>query len=1323
MPNIERKVIIDVSQPDEALIQLRASLRLPDRQITELVAHLKELKSETGKLAISIQPTKDGLAGLTATFRTQVQEAESLSSALRQLIIVQNAVAASTRGSAEAQKAELAERRQVLLLVKGLVDESKRVAAEEASQRKRGLEQIAASQLEILRLVRQENEERKRGLQQINAVAIDLKKSSDAQAAIQKAGVTQVVAEQENVTLGVRKELAVRKEILQVIKGQQENLQVTAKRERELVPVNSIDAFNRAMLGGAEGVRRFQEAQNNAQTAARTFSSVLIAHPVQALRTLFTDARAAGAGVAFLKAQLDFIINSRFGSIALGFAIFGTAISTISRLTKELVAFGQEFSRIQALSLGQADAAQVNAKAQDILRDTALKTGISLAELTIQFRQALQATSDITVAEALFTNALQLSLVAGTEFGQTLLQLSGVFNVFGPQLGTAITAQEKLKLITSQLFSAFGEGRAKPDEFIQAIKFVGGQASLSGVPLTRLLAIVGVLGEGFQEGSRGGRGFSQVLSTISSEAQKFNERFSLGFTEGQITESPILAIDELLKRIEDGRLSLSRFRAEVTDLFPQNAERILLTFQKLSTELGRFERAIANAQDISRRTEIVVATTGTAFRQLGAIALETFIGAVGGADAFRSTLLLTAQVAGAVGAGVVFIATGVNQVVASVAGLATILLAISDDLSRFDLRFSVTREAAKIVTAQIQALGEQGLASGQRLLSLGNDALKAAGDFDEVKKKALEAEKAFEDLTKARVSAGLRGLDPTPRQQVELDLLNGITVSLERRLGIQREIVAKAEEDLRTAFKRETQERAFKTLVEERKRLIELELSSSKEALEELHLRSDQITESNRLNAVVTEQAARSEIRARRGIIAEIQQQQAAVAQLIESNRIGEREGTKQLDSLQKFLNQQLQLSRQVEEAARTATQQRVRAFRQERDAGENLADLQLRQAQQRIDAETTVRKARERILKDTRQLEDQQRKTLETQALGRVRLLLGFPEQANELLLTQLDRIRQAQEFANLPLREREQLLRQEFALLEKLKGKEEERLDQEILFGKDFANIIESQRRAVEGFLAADPVRQAAAQRKARLKFGRVTPEGILAAGGEALGIRGLVPETAEEERRNIREIEGMGGRRVELEKVIRGQLDEELQRSKELERERHEAISEANVALNKAISDQVTLLQKQPIELRKATEALQDAQQERLRIEKQFTDSTVQGITDRKAAIAAAEAAGTATRRDVATEDLTEEERLRRIRDITEVMRQVGRQEVPGTQEFEQFQKFRDEALRQQQQFIQPERPRVFLQSFQFQESLETPLIRANVEMSRLQERSTR
>jgi len=1343
MPNVEWKATLDKSQPEEALVQLRAAIRLPDEQILTLITHLKELKSETGKLAISIQPTKDGLAGLTATFKSNVDQAVSLSSSLRQLIVAQNAVAASTRGSAEAQKAELAERRVGIKQINAEADEFKRIQvglrAElaqnaavrkfEADQAKEAARALADLQKQgVTQVVAGQANVRLQEVQALERAGLALAAYTDAQrlaaqgasvSAQQRAQAARESAEKEiaaltNVTdrqrLLVSLQRAQNQELLRA--------QTSAVREQRTpfatsVPVNQMESFTRAFFGTSDAAVKAEERLANFTRTGNLMASAVLQNPLRALRLLATDTKSAGAAMEFLKSRLDFVINSRFGTIALGFLVFGTATAIIKSLVSEMTRFEAAFARVKALSIGQADAAQINAQAQDFLRRTALRTGISLGELAEKFQIARQATANAADAESLFTQALNLSIVSGAEFEQTLKALAGVFNVFGDQFGKALTDQQKFEQIASQIFTAAALSQADINDMTDALKFVGSQAALSGIPLTRLLAILTSLSQGMQLGSRGGRGLSQVLSSISQEAAQLNTRFGLGLQTQQIQAGPLSVIEELFKRLKDGRLAADDLRAGIVEIFPQNAERIFLTLIKLTEEnINKFQGLIEKSINLGSATEQALNTARTALGRLGTIGVETFIGMAGGADAFTATMNRATLVAAFLGAQLVKIGASATKAFTGVGGTLAVIAAAIAEGSTGDLDFAVTREAFNIMVAQINQINKGAGDSVNLLKNLDAELTKAGAQHEENSRKAKEALDEFAKQAKAKNVAIPLNEKLTEIQQIELRLARQTTVSYEQQLRVRREAVALAERGVHEAAKGEASSKAIAALAAATKGLTEQQLQESSDVLGELRLRSDQITESNRLNAVVTEQAARSEIRARRGIIAEIQQQQAAVERLMETNQITERVGRKQLDDLQKFLNQQLQASRQVEEAARTATQQRVRAFRSERDAGENLADLQLRQAQQRIDAETTVRKARERILKDTRALEDQQRKTLETQALGRVRLLLGFPEQANELLLTQLDRIRQAQEFANLPLREREQLLRQEFALLEKLKGKEEERLDQEILFGKDFANIIESQRSAVEGFLASDPVRRAAAERKAKLKFGRVTPEGILAAGGEALGIRGLVPETADEERRQIREIEGMGGRRVELEKVIRGQLDEELKRSKELERERVEAIAEANVALDKAIRDQADLLHKQPIEMRKATESLKDAHEERLRIEKQFTESTVQNIKDHKAAIAAAQAAGTGRiRPDVATDDLTEEEQRQRIRDVTESMARFGRAEIPGTPEFEQFQRFREEALRQQQRALEPTGPRLIPQSFQFQESLEAPLIRAN------------
>jgi len=167
-------------------------------------------------------------------------------------------------------------------------------------------------------------------------------------------------------------------------------------------------------------------------------------------------------------------------------------------------------------------------------------------------------------------------------------------------------------------------------------------------------------------------------------------------------------------------------------------------------------------------------------------------------------------------------------------------------------------------------------------------------------------------------------------------------------------------------------------------------------------LQSEQLTEKQRSQAVVSQEFAAQEIAARRGIIAALQGEQAQVEALAEARQISAKESSRQLVQLQREQNAQLQLIKSVAEAANKADKERLDAAKRVREAQDKVADTA------------------QAVVKAQRAQADQRRITIETEAAGQSRILLAAQLDATDSVLKQLDVVRAAQEIANLPLKER---------------------------------------------------------------------------------------------------------------------------------------------------------------------------------------------------------------------------------------------------------------------------------------------------------------
>lgn len=925
----------------------------------------------------------------------------------------------------------------------------------------------------------------------------------------------------------LQEELALRKQVTTQLQAQKQNATLN-------LPINR---FLAATHGGPSGLEQFQADRRAIQASLSDFSSTLFSKPIESLKILATDSRAAGAALQFLKGELDFVIGSRFGAIAIGFAIFGTIEETIRRSITALAEFEDHFAKIRALHIGEANATELDAQAKNFLRNITLQTGIALSELTEKYLDAASAGGTAAKQQALFTNAMTLAKATNADLRETILQLSGIYNVFGHQLKNVESDSDRLRIVTSLLYTAFGKSTGTGQDFVQALKFVGGSASIADVSLTRLLGIIGILNDQMVKAGLAGRGLDQVLRTISNKPDEFSKAFKLDLTPQQIIEAPIAALELLRKKFQEGLIDRTQLQANLTMIFPRNATRAVYDIVAAAEDLMKtYDKLAEKAIDIAQVHETVFGTLATKFKQTGAILFETFLVATGEGEGIEATV------------------SGMNRLVA---GLGTVVT-LSSIPTRLWGQFGIAVESVgeKLTGIAIpfkRELTDQEL-SFQRLIRLALGLNTALTPIAELRRQTEEAMKSrdLEAEARLRLTRGEEAVPKTPTQQLEIDLARHKTVEIEKQIALREADVREAERSAFTALRADEKEKAVKAEVAALTALTQVYLKGIQQTNEEAILKSDQLTEKHRSQAAITKELADEEVRARRGIMAALQGQQAAIQQLIDQQKIDAFQGTRLIVERQRQVNAELEHINKFTEAFKRSAEQRVEAERKVREAQDKVVDTQ------------------QRVLTAQREEEAQRRKTLETEAAGRVRILLATQIDSTTPLLKQLNLMRSAQEDANLPLKERIHLLEQEAGIIEKIRGKEESRLALEIEYGKNLPALLAAQRKFVEAQLAQDPAKLIAAQKLAALR-GHPGIEGTIKEAAGILGAPELATFLDAEMNKQLNAVEDYREKRAKQGLLMLEDLQNEINLQIKAEQERTAGVLKAIRERDQALDDQ--------------------------------------------------------------------------------------------------------------------------------------------------------
>jgi len=774
---VQHSLNVDSKQVEDALVRSTVAFKAPQDALAELTADLNALNTETAKVNITSKALGEGLVNITASLKAPASDAAQLSSRMLD-------VANSTKLAADALKSltQVEQQKRGVQISTAGQEEVRRAIAAQNAERTLGLQQITAAQTE-------EQRQRIRGLQQIAAIEAEGQRQ-------RLVGLQQIAAGQEDIKRRAAEEVAIRRVATQQIAAASANIKFDFAQQFPNMPVNRIDAFNRLMLGGAQNVAAYRDRMTEAQNSSRIFASILLSQPLTALKTLATDSRAAGAAVAFLKAELEFVVASRFGAIAIGFLVFGTITKVIKESFAALAEFEDKFAKIQALNIGVANSAQLNAQAQAFLRNTAIQTGISLGELTDKYLNAASATETAAVAQAVFTNSLTLAKATNADIKDVTLQLVGVYNVFGQQLKSVGTETDIVRVMASQLFTAFGRSAGTGQDFTQALKFTAASASIANISFIRLLGVVGLLNDRMERAGQGGRGFNQVLRTISQKADQFSEAFGLGLTREQITEAPIAALELLRQKFQEGSINAVQLRANIVDIFPRNATNVVYDIVAANDALiKKYEELAQKTIDIKDVNALLFDTLVTKAGQAKNILAETFIGAVGGADTFKGLVDQANRVLAAGGAAAVTLGGGIFQIAAATAGASQTTGQLIIDLATGDFQFLRTKALADQTSNAFFGIGNASLESAGLLGKFALGLKDSEKPFEDLKNKANEATAEIDRLGAAllKTVSDKEIHAPTALQQLELDLARNLTVELDKQVKVRQEIVDKAE--------------------------------------------------------------------------------------------------------------------------------------------------------------------------------------------------------------------------------------------------------------------------------------------------------------------------------------------------------------------------------------------------------------------------------------------------------------------------------------------------------------------------------------------------
>jgi len=319
-----------------------------------------------------------------------------------------------------------------------------------------------------------------------------------------------------------------------------------------------LGRFTQSIYGSAGALEQMSKNSYEASQQAALFSRAFATQPITALKTFAASTEKAAIASQFLRQQIAFLTESRFGTIMIGFAVFGAITKAIRETIDATAEMDKAVHYVASAFLESGEAAANYGQIQRQIQISSIMTGKSFEDVGKVMWELKSAGLSAAETFAFLDTNMKLAALNNSNLSETIRLTVGLYRTFGDTIKVATTPMEKMAYIGDTLIYALNQSAADLPGIMQAYKYTASTAALAGVSFEELTAAIIVVNNHMLQASIAGTSLNQMFIHLAENAQKVAKAFDIKIdTTKQIQFANI--IDQINKNGKIAAMSIDQF--------------------------------------------------------------------------------------------------------------------------------------------------------------------------------------------------------------------------------------------------------------------------------------------------------------------------------------------------------------------------------------------------------------------------------------------------------------------------------------------------------------------------------------------------------------------------------------------------------------------------------------------------------------------------------------------------------------------------------------------------------------------------------------------
>ncbi len=251
--------------------------------------------------------------------------------------------------------------------------------------------------------------------------------------------------------------------------------------------------------------------------------------------------------------------------------------------------FQTQISRVGAISGASAKQLKV---LSDQAKELGRTTEFSASQAADAQRFLAQAGFDVNEIFAALPGTLKLAIAGSLDLARAADIASNVLTAFGLEAG-------RINEVNEQLAAAATNSNTNIDQLAESLKFVGPAAKALGIPLSRVLATIGKLGDAGIQASEAGTALARAFINLANPTNQQEEAMDRLGVELRDSENNMRNLEDIVADIErtlERGANATDVAGDIFEAFGQRGGRAIAALVGRSKELREFNELIATSE-------------------------------------------------------------------------------------------------------------------------------------------------------------------------------------------------------------------------------------------------------------------------------------------------------------------------------------------------------------------------------------------------------------------------------------------------------------------------------------------------------------------------------------------------------------------------------------------------------------------------------------------------------------------------------------------------------------------------------------------------------